>query len=106
MNEFEQEDEEQEEEDRIGDVVSSDSDDSDDDQGDRHAMPTPVDAMPVLVHAMPLPVPTEVLHAMLAQGRLVTDLPADDTPMIHEVELAKRSSMFHHHLTQRLSLSN
>jgi hypothetical protein len=31
-------------------------------------MPTPVDAMPGLVHAMPLPVPTEVLHAMPAQG--------------------------------------
>ena len=43
-------------------------------------MPTPVDAMPVPVHAMPLPVPTEVLHAMPAQGRLVTDLPEDDTP--------------------------
>ena len=79
MNEFELEEEEQEE-DRIGDVVSSDSDDSDDDQGDRHAMP--------------------------AQGRLVTDLPADDTPMIHGVELAKHNSMFHHHLTQRQSLSN
>jgi hypothetical protein len=43
-------------------------------------MPTPVDAMPVPVHAMPLPVSTEVLHAMLAQGRLVTDLLEDDTP--------------------------
>ena len=43
-------------------------------------MPTPVDAMPVLVHAMPLPVPTEVLHAMPAQGRLVTDLPEGGTP--------------------------
>ena len=80
MNEFElEEEEEKEEEDRIGDVVSSDSDDSDDDQGDRHAMPTPVDAMPVPVHGMPLSVPTEVLHAIQAQGRLVTDLPADDT---------------------------
>ena len=65
VNEFELE-EEQEEEDRIGDVVSSDSDDSDDDQGDRHAMPTPVDAMPVPVYGMPLLVPTEVLPAMLA----------------------------------------
>ena len=46
VNEFELEEEEQEE--RIGDVVSSDSDDSDDDQGDRHAMPTPVDAMQYL----------------------------------------------------------
>ena len=46
VNEFELEEEEQEEEDRIGDLVSSDSDDLDDDQGDRHAMPTPVDAMP------------------------------------------------------------
>ena len=64
----------------IGDVISSDSDDSDGDQGDRHAMPTPVDVMPVPVHSMPLPVPTEVLHAIQAQGRLVTDLPADDTP--------------------------
>ena len=79
VNEFELE-EEQEEDDRIGDVVSSDSDDSDDDQGDRHAMPTPVDAMPVPVHGMPLLVPTEVLHAIQAQDRLVTDLPADDTP--------------------------
>ena len=68
VNEFELE-EEQEDEDRIGDVVSSDSDDSDGDQGDGHAMPTPVDAMPVLVHGMPLPVPSEVLHAIQAQGR-------------------------------------
>ena len=80
MNEFELEEEEHEEEDKIGDVVSSDSDDSDGDQGDRHAMPTPVDAMPVPVHGMPLPVPTEVLHAIQAQGSLVTDLPADNTP--------------------------
>jgi hypothetical protein len=43
-------------------------------------MPTLVDAMLVPVHAMSLPVPTEVLHAMLAQGRLVIDLPKDDTP--------------------------
>ena len=42
-------------------------------------MPTPVDAMPVPVHGMPLPVPTKVLHAIQAQGRLVTDLLADDT---------------------------
>ena len=69
-------------------------------------MPTPVDAMPVPIHGMPLPVPTEVLHAIQAQGRLLTDLPAYDTPMIHGAELAKRSSMFHHHLTQRPSLSN
>jgi hypothetical protein len=95
VNEFERE-EEQEEEDRIGDVVSSDSDDSNDDQGGRDDMPTSVDAMLVPVHAMPLPVPTEVLHAMLAQGILVTDLPEDDTPMIHGVELAKHSSTFHH----------
>ena len=79
VNEFEWE-EEQEEEDRISDVVSSDSNDSDDDQGGRHAMPTPIDAMPVPVHGMPLPVPNEVLHAIQAPGRLVTDLPADDTP--------------------------
>ena len=79
VNEFELEEQEQEE-DRIGDVVSSDSDDSDDDQGGGHAMPTPVDAMPVPIHGMPLPVPTEVLHAMQAQSRLVTNLPADDTP--------------------------
>ena len=76
MNEFELE----EEEDRIGGVVSSDSDDSDDDQGGRHAKPTPVDAMLVHVHGMLLPVPTEVLNAMPAQGRLVIDLPIDDTP--------------------------
>ena len=43
-------------------------------------MPTPVDAMPIPVHAMPLVVPTEVLHAMPAQGRLVIDLLEDDTP--------------------------
>ena len=61
VNEFELE-EEQEVEDRIDDVVSSDSDDLDDDQGGRHAMPTLVDAMPVPVHGMQLPVPTEVLH--------------------------------------------
>jgi hypothetical protein len=36
--------------------------------------------MPVPVHAMPLLVPTEVLHAMPGQGRLVTDLPKYDTP--------------------------
>jgi hypothetical protein len=82
VNEFEHEEEEQEQEqeDRIGDVVSSDSDDSDDDQGGRDAIPTLVDAMPVPVHAMPLLVPTEVLHAMSAQGILVTNLPEDDTP--------------------------
>ena len=62
MNEFELEEDEQEA--RIGGVVSSDSDDLDDDQGDRHAMPTPVDAMPVHVHGMPLPVSSEVLHAI------------------------------------------
>ena len=73
MNDFEREEEEQEEEDRIDDVVSSDSDNSDDDQGGRHAMTVPV-------HGMPLPVPTEVLHAMSAQGRLVIDLLADDNP--------------------------
>ena len=43
-------------------------------------MPTLVDAMLVPVHAMPLPVPTEVLHAMPAQDRLVTDLLEDGTP--------------------------
>jgi hypothetical protein len=63
VNEFEPE-EEQEEDNRIGDVVSSDSDDSDDYQGDRYAMPTPVDAMPVSVHGMPLPVSTDVLNAI------------------------------------------
>ena len=61
VNEFEREEEEQ---DRIGDVVSSDSDDSDDDQGGTDVMPTPVDAMLVPVHTMPLPVPTEVLHGV------------------------------------------
>ena len=75
MNEFEQEEEEQEEEDRIGDVVSSDSDD---DQGGIDAMATTADAMPVPVHTMPLPVPTEVLQGVHTQGRLVTDLAADD----------------------------
>ena len=64
VNEFELEEEEEEEEDRIGDVVSSNSDDSDGDQGDRHAMPTPVDAMPISVHGMSLPIPTEVLNAI------------------------------------------
>jgi hypothetical protein len=48
----------------IGDVVSSDSKDSDDDQGGRVAMPTLVVPMPVPVHAMTLPVPASVLHAM------------------------------------------
>ena len=43
-------------------------------------MPTPVDAMPVPVHTMPLSVPTEVLHGVHVQGRLVTDLAADDNP--------------------------
>ena len=57
-------------------------------------MPTPVDVMLVPVHTMTLLVPTD-----LAQGRLVTDLAANDTPMIHGPELVKRSSMFHHHLT-------
>ena len=99
VNEFKQKEEEQEKEDRIGDVVSSDSDDSDDDQGGTDAMPTPVHAMPAPVHTMTLPVPTEVLHAMPAQGRLIIDLLEDGTPMIHGVELAKHSSTFHHHLT-------
>ena len=80
VNEFEREEEEQEEEDRIGDVVSSDSDDSDDNQGGTDAMLTPADVMPVLVHTMPLPVPTKVLHGVHVQGRLVTDLAADDNP--------------------------
>ena len=80
MNEFEREEEEQEEEDRIGDVVSSDSDDSDDDQGGTDAMAITADAMLVPVHTMPLPVPTEVLQGVHAQGRLVTDLAADDIP--------------------------
>jgi hypothetical protein len=43
-------------------------------------MTTLVDDMPLPVHAMPLPVPTEVLHAMPAQGTLVTNLLEDDTP--------------------------
>ena len=43
-------------------------------------MPTSVDVMPVPVHAMSLQVPTEVVHAMPAQGRLVTNLSEDDTP--------------------------
>ena len=80
VNEFELEEEEHEEEDRISNVVSSDSDDSDDDQGGTDAMPTPADAMPVPVQTMPLPVPTEVLHGVHVQGRLVTDLAADDNP--------------------------
>ena len=79
VNEFERKEEEQEEEDMIGDVVSSDSDNSDDDQGGTDAMPTSPDAMAVPVHTIPLPVPTEVLHGAQAQGRLVTDLAADDT---------------------------
>jgi hypothetical protein len=77
VNEFEQE---EEEEDMIDDVVSSDSDDSDDDQGGTDAMATTADVMPVLVHTMPLPVPTEVLQGVHAQGRLVTNLAADDIP--------------------------
>ena len=43
-------------------------------------MATSADAMPVPVHTMPLPVPTEVLHGIQAHGRLVTDLASDDTP--------------------------
>jgi hypothetical protein len=43
-------------------------------------MPTPIDGILVPVHAMPLSVPTKVLHAMSAQGRLVIDLTEDDTP--------------------------
>ena len=81
VNEFELE-EEQEEEDKIGDVVSSDSEDSDDDQGGRDDMLTLVHAMPVPINVMPIPVPTEVLHAMRAQGRLITDLLEDDTDEI------------------------
>ena len=69
-------------------------------------MPTPVDAMSVPIHGMPIPVPTEVLHAMPAQGRLVTDFPADDTPYDSWGRIREAQSMFHHHLTQRLSLSN
>ena len=64
----------------ISDVVSSDSDDSDNDQGGTDAMPTSPNAMVVPVHTMPLPVPTEVLHGVHIQGRLVTDLATDDTP--------------------------
>ena len=44
------------------------------------AMLTPVDALLVPVHTMSLPVPIEVLHGIQAQGRLVTDLAADDIP--------------------------
>uniref|UniRef100_K3YC99 MULE transposase domain-containing protein n=1 Tax=Setaria italica TaxID=4555 RepID=K3YC99_SETIT len=80
VNKFEQEEEEQEEEDRIGDVVASDSEESDDDEGGTDGMPQPVHAMPVPVHAMALPLPAEVLHAMPAQGRLVTDLAEGSTP--------------------------
>ena len=43
-------------------------------------MATTADAMLVLVHTMPLPVPTEVLQGVHAQGRLVTNLAGDDTP--------------------------
>jgi hypothetical protein len=53
------------------------------------------DGMLVPVHAMSLLVPTEVLHDMPAQGSLVIDLPEDDTPMIHGLELAKHSSTLH-----------
>ena len=66
VNEFERKEEEQEEEDMIGDVVSSDSNDSNDDQGGTDDVATSADAMPVPVHGMPLPVPTEVLHAIQA----------------------------------------
>ena len=52
-------------------------------------MPTPVDAMLVPIHAMPLPVPTEVLHAMPAQDRLVIDLPEDDIPYDSRARLSK-----------------
>ena len=43
-------------------------------------MPTSVHAIPVPVRTMQLPVPTEVLHAMSTQGRLVTYLLEDGTP--------------------------
>ena len=79
VNEFEREEEEQEE-DRIGDVLSSDSDDSDDDQGGTDAIATTADAMAVPIYTMPLPVPTEDLQGIHAQGRLVIDLVADDIP--------------------------
>jgi hypothetical protein len=94
VNKFEWEEEEH----RISNAVSSNSNESDNDQGGIDAMPTPVAPIPVPVHAMPLPIPTELLHAMPTQGRLVIDLPEDDTPMIHGVGLAKHSSTFHHHL--------
>jgi len=42
----------------LSDEVSSDSKDSDDEQGGR-------DDIPIPVHAMQVPVPTKVLHAML-----------------------------------------
>jgi hypothetical protein len=73
VREFEQEEEEREAEDKMTDVVSSDSDDSDDDNGGTDARETPVGPMPA-------PVLVEVLHAMLTQGRLVHDLPEEDTP--------------------------
>jgi hypothetical protein len=73
VREFEWEEEEWEVEDRMGDDVSSDSDDSGDDNGG-------TDARATLVVPMPTPVPTEVLHAMPTQGRLVHDLPEEDTP--------------------------
>ena len=52
-------------------------------------MPTPVDGMPVPVHAMSLPVPTKVVHAILAHGRLVIDLPEDDTPYASWARISK-----------------
>jgi hypothetical protein len=73
VREFEREEEEREAEDKMTDVVSSDSDDSDDDNGGTDARATPVGPMPA-------PVPVEVLHAMPTQGRLVHDLPKEDTP--------------------------
>ena len=42
-------------------------------------MATTADVMPVLVHTMPLPVSTEVLQGIHAQGRLVIDLATDDS---------------------------
>jgi hypothetical protein len=69
-----------EEKDIISDAVSSSSDESDDDHGGTYAMPSLVAPMPVPIRAMPTPVPTEVLHAMPTQGRLIHDLPEDDTP--------------------------
>jgi hypothetical protein len=97
VREFEQEEEDREAEDKMGDDIRSDSDDSGDDNGGTDVRATPVGPKPA-------PVPAEVLHAMPTQGRLVHDLPEEDTPYDSWGGLERHNSTSHRHLTQRQSL--